>query len=136
MVVSKSEVQSESGTPALELLKIFVDLYKHHFDLWLKGYLVYLGIIGVTAGFLFNKDAAPTTRSFLILFLVTVSSISVGAWAVGLVWLRRFDATLRDLSLQAKAPIISLLTFKAVVFLGLLGAIVITASALLLWRLA
>lgn len=114
---------------------MFVDLYKHHFDLWIKGYLVYLGIVGVTAGFLFNKDTTPNARSFLILFLVTVSSISVGAWAVGLVWLRSFDSTLRDLSVRARVPPISLLGFKAIVFLGLLGAIVITASALLLWRL-
>jgi hypothetical protein len=126
----------DSEASALESFKIFVDLYKHHIDLWLKGYLVYLATIGVIAGFLFSKETVPTVRWFLILFLVTVSAVSVAAWTVGLVWLRRFDAILRDLSLRARVPTISLFGFKAVVLLGLIGAIIITASALLLWRLA
>ncbi len=116
-----------------ELLKIYVDIYKHHFDLWLKGYVFYLAIIGSTAGFIFGKDTSPVTRKFLMLFAVTVSAVSLIAWFVGWMWAKDFSIAVERVA-PANSPPLALKGFRTAIVLGFVGAVVILCGSLLLYR--
>ena len=119
---------------ARDAFKVFVEIYKHHFELWLKAYLAYLAIMGVVAGILFKPETPLDSRKFLVLFVVTVSLLSVVAWSIGLVWLRQFEKTIDQLSAAANFPTLRLSAFKLLVFVGLIGALVISVSAIVLLR--
>jgi hypothetical protein len=122
---------AEAGSTT-EVLKIYVDIYKHHFDLWLKGYVVYLAIIASTAGFIFGGDTTPDMRRFLMLFASTVSAVSLVAWVVGLRWALDFSSAVERIS-QANSPPLALRAFRTAIVLGLLGAVVILGGTLLLY---
>lgn len=124
----------ELQSHAREAFKIFVEIYKHHFDLWLKAYLAYLAIIGVVAGILFKPDTPIASRNFLIIFVAAISLLAVIAWIIGIVWIKLFERTLGQLSTVANLPLFGLFAFKFVVFVGLVGSIVISVAALVLLR--
>lgn len=124
----------DSQADARDAFKVFIDIYKHHFDLWLKAYLAYLAIIGVVAGILFRPETPSDSRQFLVLFVVTVSLLSVIAWVIGLAWIRQFEKILDQLSVAANFPLFRLFAFKLLVFMGLIGSLVISASAIVLLR--
>lgn len=115
-----------------EALKICIDIYKHHFDLWLKGYFGYLAINGVIAGLVFGPQTSLATRHFLLLFTITISTIAVFAWISGLIWLRGFRQSVQEILKNAGIPALPLGTFELVVFLGLLGSIVIAIGGIVL----
>jgi hypothetical protein len=131
-MVNKDRAKATQLTFEPELLKIYVDVYKHHFDLWLKGYVFYLAIIGSTAGFIFGKDTSPDTRRFLMLFVVTVSAVSLIAWFVGLMWAKDFAAAVERVA-PANSPPLALKAFQTAIILGFVGAVVILSGTLLLY---
>ncbi len=127
--------ENTPGTPSAsepELLKLYVDVYKHHFDLWLKGYVIYLAVVGSAAGLIFRADASPDVRRFLMLFVVTVSAVSLVAWFVGLKWAKTFSAALERIA-PVNSPPLALKAFRMCIALGLVGSVVILGGTLVLY---
>jgi len=129
-VTTQSETHSTHQAPSAPpeaILSIYVDLYKHHFELWLKSYLLYMAILGVAAGILFGKDLAGAQTSelqrFLLVFIAVVSLFAAIAFSVGLHWLIRFEKTLQSAVAAAGAPPFGIYPFKYVVFLGIVASI-------------
>lgn len=92
--------QPEKLVPALEQLKLYLELYKHHSDLFLKGFALYLAIVGTLGGIFFSDRVNAQTKRY-IAFTVTIGSI------VGLVgclisykWLKVIDSRMANLSSQ------------------------------------
>lgn len=131
-MVAEKESRELEPTGRYDLFKIYLDIYKHHFELWLKGYIAYLAIIGATAGFVFVKDTPPQMDKFLLMFVGTVSVISMFAWSVGLKWVRDFSAAVKRVT-PSDAPPLALAAFRTGIVLGLLGSIVILAGTLVLY---
>ena len=110
----------------------WIDLYKHHFDLFLKGYVVQLAIVGAVAGYVFRPGTDETTRAFLLGFVMLVTAISAAAWINGLVWRRRIlrhlarkvgEQAADDLVFAAKGTLCLGVTGSVVIFLGALAAL-------------
>lgn len=78
-----------------EQMVLFVDLYKHHFDLFVKGFVVHLAIIGSGAGLAFSDKLDPFIRRWLLILVVALSVVSVVAWIVSLRWAYRFAQSVR-----------------------------------------
>ncbi|RMH13585.1 MAG: hypothetical protein D6701_12185 [Gemmatimonadetes bacterium] len=65
----------------LEHYKVMMETFRHHTDIYLKAFALYLAIIGTSAGFAFSEGAAER-RTVLLAFLSGVSVLSVLANAV------------------------------------------------------
>jgi hypothetical protein len=68
----KNEVDSAQNV--FEYLKLNVELYKHHTDLFLKGFALYLAVVGTLSGLLFSDRVNNQTRKYLAV-IVTVGSV-------------------------------------------------------------
>lgn len=64
-----------------ELLKsqlaIFLDAYKHHYELFLKGMLLYLAAIGAVAAYIYRDGVAHQVREMLSIMVGLGSAICV-----------------------------------------------------------
>lgn len=79
-------------------IKIYVDLYKDHFNLWLKGYAVYLAILGAL-GTIFFKTGTTTTVKYALCFISIIVSITSGlACTIALKWLVRVRSRIEEVS--------------------------------------
>lgn len=77
------------GGQALDELKLYLDAYKHHFEIFIKGALIYFGIIGAISSYLFREGINDLTKCALALFIIVISLITaLGCWT-SLKWLRR-----------------------------------------------
>lgn len=83
---------------ALEELKLYIDAYKHHFEIFIKGALIYFGIIGAITSYLFRARMNDPSRYSLAVFIIVISLITVIGCATSLRWLRSTEQ--RSLALQ------------------------------------
>lgn len=79
----------DDGT-RIELLKmqitIYVDLYKSHFDFFIKGVIVYLAMVGAIAGYIFRSDITASTRYSLGALASLLSLIAFFATQTSIDW--------------------------------------------------
>ena len=76
------------GGQALDELKLYLDAYKHHFEIFIKGALIYFGIIGAISSYIFREGINDLTKCALALFIIVISLITaLGCWT-SLKWLR------------------------------------------------
>ena len=122
--------------PEWELLRIHVDLYKHHFDLFVKGYVVYLAIIGTVASFVFRPETGPLTRALLLGLAVLMSALATVAWITGIVWSDAFRKEIRDICGRLGDLQIPMFGVKIMLTLGVLGSFSITLCGvyLMVWQ--
>lgn len=79
-------------------LTMRVDIYKTHFDLFVKGVALYLAIVGAIAGLIFQPSATGTTRSALALFVGLCSGLGVAGSRIGIAWTRAAQADMDQIS--------------------------------------
>jgi hypothetical protein len=88
----------------IDLLKFDVsthlDLYKHHFDLFLKVIAIYLAAMSAIVVYLFRPDIAPSLRRLLPLLIVAGSAVAAAGCAGSLLWLKQLEQQLAALSQQ------------------------------------
>jgi hypothetical protein len=110
----------------------YIDLYKHHFELHMKGFLLYLAVLGVAAGFLFSKDSSPEVRALLLVLIVVASTVATIVFSVGLRWLSDFEKALKVVFSGTEAPPLAITPFKCIVFLGMVVSIAFILAAIYL----
>src|SRR5688572_21477154 len=71
-----------------------IELYKHHFDLFLKGYGLQLAVIAALAGFALDDGPTPLQRRLLLGYGAAVCLFCAGAWYLGMRWRSQFVAVL------------------------------------------
>ncbi|MCL4501003.1 MAG: hypothetical protein M1438_03995 [Deltaproteobacteria bacterium] len=102
-------------------LDMYMDIYKHHFNLFLKGVTIYLVSIGVIAGYIFKGDINIHTQAILSsLFIIE----SIGAFlccVFSFRWINTVDKIVRRIILQLN---VSVSSFP---FGGVKGVILTTA---------
>lgn len=84
------------GEELIPLIAAHLDVYKHHFELFLKGFVVYLAIVGTTAGFYFEA-ADGHKKIFFAGFIIVVCIIGMMAWITSHLWVRKFTRDLKSL---------------------------------------
>jgi hypothetical protein len=103
---------------------LFVDLYKHHFDLFLKGFVFYLAVQGAVAGFAFSEDTTPETRQALLTLATVMSVFAVATWTVALVGMSQFATTFEELCAKLSVPHLPTFGVKVSMFLCILASLV------------
>jgi hypothetical protein len=103
-------------------LVLFVDLYKHHFELFVKGFVVYLAIIAGASGIAFGGKVSTRTQQSLLVLVGLTSLCACIAWIVSLVWVARFATLFHELCDRLDVPRLPAFGVKAIVT----GAVVLT----------
>jgi hypothetical protein len=69
------------------VLTMYIELYKHHFDLWLKAQALYVAIEGTAAGLIFRTELAIRARMAICLFACICSVFAVLGGIITRRWL-------------------------------------------------
>lgn len=131
-----SESLHESGDPtperdvALAHYRVVMETFRHHADLYLKAFALYLAIIGTSAGLAFS-DGSPERRTALMAFLAAVSSLSVAANAAVLHLGTSIEKSMADLGESLHIDPWPLGPVRALVWLVLAFSAAVTATAIL-----
>jgi hypothetical protein len=84
----------------IDLLKaqmlVYVDLYKAHFDIFLKGTALYLGLVGAIVGFALQSKPDAKTLCGLSVVLTLGSVIGIVGGAISRQWIRSTKQLLSD----------------------------------------
>jgi hypothetical protein len=97
-LIEKDGVDTQKATSAMPgNLQMHVDIYKHHWDLFLKGFAAYLAACAIFASFAIGaKDAPPNI--FQKLFaggaVIGASIVAVIGLAISLQFLKQITATI------------------------------------------
>jgi hypothetical protein len=86
--------QTEVATRTVVSPSDLVELYKHHFDLFLKGYGLQLAVLAAVAGFAFSDSATLGQRTALLVFGAVVCIVCAIAWNLGMRWQTQLSVTL------------------------------------------
>ncbi len=74
-------------------LNASLEVYKHHFDLFLKFNALYLAAVGAMAGYMFTPPATPSVRQSLAFMIAVASVVGFFGNAVARFWLRDLKKT-------------------------------------------
>lgn len=91
----------------LEYLKLLLDIYKHHFDLFLKAMLLYLAAVGAIASFIFSgaSNSAAIVRLTLAFGIPCGSIIALVGCLVSNRWIMRVEKICNDLTDKLEVPL-------------------------------
>ena len=95
----------------LDATKLLVDVYKHHFDLYLKGVVIQLAVVGAVSGLVFRPETDQSTKLALLAFASIVSTIGAVGWMAGMAWHRRITRAIDEAS--GRAGFADTITFMA-----------------------
>jgi hypothetical protein len=83
----------ESGPSEKELrdrhLSRLVDLYKHHYDLFVKGYLFYLAIVSAIASVVFGNNDKTSVKTYLMILAAVISGLSAFSCLNAVEWVNK-----------------------------------------------
>jgi len=113
----------------LEQYKTFADVYKHHFDLYVKGYVVYFGAMGALCGFLYRQDHGAASKLYISFLIPIISIVAFIACVQSRKWVHDLKSAMekieRELGVESfpftGALGITFATFCGVVALFLFG---------------
>lgn len=95
---------TDSNGPGVEILhsqlKTYLEIYRHHFDLYLKAIALYLGVVGATATYIFQEGVNGQTRVALSVFITVVSLGSVAGGYVSRGWVMEIEKRAHSLSAE------------------------------------
>ena len=114
-----------SQDTAAKYLDLYLGLYKHHFELFLKGLALYLGIIGGTAAYVYRDGAATSARVPLSVFVIFVSLLAAGGCMVSLEWVSSMDRIITRLSTAVGLEPFPMRGARGIVMTVMLGAVVV-----------
>ena len=87
---SSSRSSNHNATGKTVSSSDLIELYKHHFDLFLKGYALQLAVLSGVAGFAFDGDSTRVQRISLLGFGAVVCVVCAFAWRFGMKWRKHF----------------------------------------------
>ena len=91
--------ETASEEVRLKQYELILEMYRHHFDLYLKVVALYLGSTGAAAGFIFAASTTADQRTALLGFLGLVSGASALANGFVFHWLRSTQRVLDDIQI-------------------------------------
>ena len=107
MAPTESAFQPEASSPApcidpLENFRILADIYKHHWDLFLKGFALYLVACSVIAGYTVSQNIDPWQRVSAGAAISVASLFSFWGVNVSQRWLTTVVTKLVSLASESK----------------------------------
>jgi hypothetical protein len=136
MADEQSTAKAEKPELPFEQLKLYLELYKHHSDLFLKGMALYLAIAGTLGGFYFSDRVNMQTKRY-IAFGVTVGSVVAFAGCIiSHRWLKAIDSHMAHLSSLCGFEQIPLFGPKGILVIMLLISLLLVIGGVLAMILA
>ena len=89
--------QKLTGTHETEL-RLYHDAYKHHFDIFIKGGLIYFAIIGAITGYVFRQELTELTKYALVFFIAAFSVITAIGCLTSMYWLAQVKSRVHELN--------------------------------------
>lgn len=111
-----------ASTDHLRLLEVYVDLYKHHLDWFLKASVVYLAFAGTAAGIAFKSETTEFIQTLLLAVVAVISIFATASWIAGWRWLTGLERHLQKTATEAHLEPISLSAAKAAIISTTLGS--------------
>ena len=109
---------------ALKQLELYIGVYKQHFDLFLKGTVLYVAVVGAIAGYVFTSGLDRPLKAGLSLIIAMGSLVALAGFHVSRKWVLDLEQRVHEME-QA-------LGLKQFPFSGAKGvASVMTATSLL-----
>lgn len=115
-----------------DLVHSLLDVYKHHFELLVKGYVVYVTVIGATGWFALQADTPPDLRNSLLQFVSVISFLGCVVWGNGLIWFSKLRRLLLEDPTAGPKTADLIYPARLSVAVAMLGAITFTVAALVL----
>ena len=81
-------------------VEIYFKIYKQHFDLAVKGFALYLAVLGAVVGFIFGTETGYENRITLIVATIIGSCAAFAAAIVSKRWVLDLEATLNKMTGQ------------------------------------
>jgi hypothetical protein len=78
----------------LEQVKMHLDVYKTHFDLFVKAMALYFAALGAVAGFMYGKDASQASQALAIVIVIGSLAFLVGC-AASYSWVEQVEQSVR-----------------------------------------
>jgi hypothetical protein len=99
-----SEPKPTARDALLEQWKTVMEIYRHHWDLFLKAVVLYFAILGGLAGFLFRESTAPAAQRGLSLLAAALSVITFIGCLMARAYVRRLQSFSDDLAQLLEMP--------------------------------
>ena len=90
-------------TVVLEQLKLYFDLYKHHWDLYLKAHVLFYAVVGALGGYLSKAEVTSHERTLLTSAMAVGACVACIASAIGLQWLKTIQFIVQSLEARLGA---------------------------------
>jgi len=89
------ELQSDTRN-LLEQLKLHLDVYKTHFDIFVKGTALYFAALGAIAGFMYRDGATQASQVALSSLVIGGSLTYLAGCVVSLRWVFELERSVRE----------------------------------------
>src|SRR5260221_4426827 len=88
------------ATPELQEKQFlaYLEVYKHHYDLFVKATAVYLAALGARAVYIYGKDSHGSTRVAVAVVCLLVSLGGIGSCQACRKWCRDLEQRMRELT--------------------------------------
>jgi hypothetical protein len=90
---SQREVAQQNEN-LLEQVKLHLDVYKTHFDLFVKAMALYFAALGAVAGFIYGKDANQASQALSIVIVIGSLAFLAGCVA-SYGWVKQVEESVR-----------------------------------------
>ena len=97
---SQPHVQPPSADLTRAHLAMFIDVYKHHFDLFVKTVFLYFAAMGTAAGYVFRTSATLESKMAVCGVAAAVSIVAVVTCIVCQKWVLRLENTVTAMCIQ------------------------------------
>lgn len=131
MEASANEPDVPSESVLIEHYRVTMETFRHHADLYLKAFALYVALIGTTTGLAFTGDSADR-RGAILGFLAAVSIFSVFSQVAVLRAGTVLDEQLQSLATALKVEPWPLAPIRALVTLVLVFSLAVAVAAAVL----
>lgn len=132
MTQARTDDSTESRVTDLERAKQYIDVYKHHWDMYVKGNVFLYAIIGALTGYTFRDGASTVERMALSVLVAFAAAIGIFASRRGRAWLRDFKHQIHAIEARLGEERFPLAGVDQTLALFGWGSLVLLAGAVLL----
>ncbi len=112
-------------------LSIYIDLYKHHYDLFLKAAGIYLAVVSVLASYIFRADVNFATKCALSIIVSIAAIIGFLGGKLYIEWLTSTEKSVSDISNKLGiVPIVFIQTKKVIAIEQVVSVVLLVGSVL------
>jgi hypothetical protein len=126
------EKPNPSNGTQLEEFKIYIETFRHHFDLFGKGTLAYFMVIGVLCSYLFKTDTNFLTKEFLATFIVIFSLLCSVTCSISHKWVTAVETRANILSSELGMAAFPFTGSKRVVTLVMVSSFILLIAGVIL----